>query len=195
MNSLTVGQLQRKIHYAMSQLKPTGERIYSQQNSKTADHMDSNERENDECRGRMDMVVTVRQIDQPQTQQTGALAEQSWRPYIDRLFQQGHSADDIRQSLQEAAKPTLQDDNPYLKDVFNYIDEKRAKSAPARRSSVEVEENNKSIARQAVQSTNLFQTVQSNEGIQISGAIMRRSSSSVSVCTLVQTSRMKNSFT
>lgn len=190
MNSLTTGQLQRKVQYAVSQLKPTDERIYSQYNSTTVDQSSSNERENNECSGRMDMVVTVRQIDQPETQPTETLAEQSWKPYIDRLFEQGHSPKDIRRSLQAAAKPTLQDDNPYLKDVFNYIDEKtnqqRAKTAPLRRSSVEIGENTQSIARQHVQSTNLFQTIKSNEGIQMTGAIMKRSSSSISVCALIE---------
>ena len=190
MNSLTTGQLQRKIHYAMSQLKPTDEPAFGQNNLKTTEPTSSNERENEQCSGQMDMVVTVRQVAQPQSQTTEALADESWKPYIDRLFEQGHSPDDIQQSLQKAAQPTLRNDNPYLKDVFNYIKEKadqqRAKTAPSRGSSIDTGKNATPIARQHIHSTNLFQTVKTDEVVKSGSAIMKRLSPSASVYTLVQ---------
>ncbi len=187
LNSLTTGQLQRKIRYAMSQLKHFDERSYLQNHSKTTKNTRSgiNSKRNSECNGRVDMAVTVRQIDKPYKRRTEISSEQSWKPYVDRLFEQGHSANEIQRLLHEGAKTTMQSDDQRLQDVFNYINikanQQRAKTAPSRIASMETAKNVEPIARQQFRTKNLFQSVKSNETTKSSGRIMTRPSPSISV--------------
>jgi hypothetical protein len=189
LNSLTTGQLQRKVRYAMSQFKHFDERSYLQNHSKTTKNTRSgtNSRRNSECNGRIDMAVTVRQIDKSYTRQTEVSSEQNWKPYVDRLFEQGLSANEIQRLLHEAAKTTMQSDDQRLQDVFNYINikanQQRAKTAPSRITSVETA---KSVARQQFSTKNLFHSAKLNETKKNSGEIMTRSSPSVSVYDLLR---------
>jgi hypothetical protein len=136
LNNLTTGQLQRKIRYAMSQFKSTDEHSYLQNSLKTTktNRSKTNPRKNTDCNGRVDMAVTVRQIDNRHNRQSVVSSDQNWKPYVDRLFDQGHSADEIQRLLREAAETTMQSDDQRLQDVFNYINTKanyqRAKTAP-----------------------------------------------------------------
>ena len=185
LNRLTAGQLQRKIRYAMSQLKHFDGRLYSQNPPKpTKDtRPGSTPRRSNECTGRIDMAVTVRQVDKAHPRQTDASSDQNWKPYVDRLFEQGLSATEIQRLLHEAAKTTLQSDDQRLQDVFDYINRKanqqRAKTAPSRITSVENTKGTESVARQQLPTTNVFHSAKLSETTKSSGGIMARSSLSV----------------
>ena len=122
LNNLTTGQLQRKIRYAMSQFKHIDEQSHLQNNLKQTKNNRS--RKTAECNGRVDMAVTVRQIDNRHNRQSVISSDQNWKPYVDRLLEQGHSAEEIQRLLHEAAETTMQSDDQRLQDVFNYIDTK-----------------------------------------------------------------------
>lgn len=192
LNSLTTGQLQRKVRYAMSQFKHFDERSYLQNHSKTTKNTRSgtNSRRNSECNGRIDMAVTVRQIDKSYTRQTEVSSEQNWKPYVDRLFEQGLSANEIQRLLHEAAKTTMQSDDQRLQDVFNYINikanQQRAKTAPSRITSMETAKSTEPVTRQQFSTKNLFHSAKLNETKKNSGEIMTRSSPSVSVYDLLR---------
>ena len=179
LNSLTTGQLQRKVRHAMSQMKHFDERLYLQNHPKpTKDtRSGSTPRRTSECNGRIDMAVTVRQVDKPHPRQTDASSDQNWKPYVDRLFEQGLSANEIQRLLHEAAKTTLQSDDQRLQDVFDYINKK----ASSRITSVENMKGTESVTRQQFQTTNVFHSARLNETTKVSGGIMARSSPSVSV--------------
>ncbi len=184
LNNLTTGQLQRKIRYAMSQLKHIDEHSYLKNNLKTT----KNNRlgKNTECNGRMDMAVTVRQIDKSHHRhQSTVSSDQNWKPYVDRLFEQGHSANEIQRLLHEAAETTMQSDDQRLQDVFHYINIKanqpRAKTAPPRTVSMATVEKTEPVTPYQFQSTNLFQSNRPKETTSHSGGIMTRPLSSISV--------------
>ncbi len=187
LNNLTTGQLQRKVRYAMSQLKNIDEHSYLQNNLKTtkSNRSERNSKQNTECNGRMDMAVTVRQIDTRPNHQSTISSDQNWKPYVDRLFEQGHSADEIQRLLHEAAEKTMQNDDQRLQDVFNYIHAQanlqRAKTAPSEIAFVVTPKKIKPVSRQQAPPTNLFQSVKPNETTGSSGGIMTRPSSSISV--------------
>lgn len=181
LNTLTTGQLQRKVRYAMSQFKHVDEHSYLQTNLKTTkdNRSGTNSRRTTECNGRIDMAVTVRQIDTRHNRSSVVSSDQNWKPYVDRLFEQGHSADKIQRLLREAAETTMQSDDQRLRDVFDYINTKtstpRAKTAPSETQSVAAAKKNSPVAHQQ------FQSVKSNETSGNNGGIMIRSSSSVLV--------------
>ncbi|UJR28800.1 hypothetical protein I4U23_010025 [Adineta vaga] len=131
LDTLTNGQLQHKIRYAMSQFKSFDENLYRQHNRKTSDRTS---KKSTGCNGRVDMAVTVRQIDQRHNRSSSVTTHQNWKRYVDRLFEQGHSSDEIQQLLYEAARTTMPNDDQRLQNVFNYIDTKakedRLKTAP-----------------------------------------------------------------
>jgi len=119
LNSLTTDQLQRKVHYAMSQLKHMDEQSYLQNSLKIT--KTNHSRRNSDCNGRVDLAVTVRQIDKPHPNQSTTRNDPNWKPYVDRLFEQGYSADEIQQLLQEAAQSTGLYDDRRLQNVYDYI--------------------------------------------------------------------------
>ncbi|CAF3501540.1 unnamed protein product [Rotaria sp. Silwood1] len=163
LNKLTTGQLQRKVRYAMSQLKHIDENSYLRNNFKTTkiNHTNINSRKQTECNGTMDMAVTVRQIDK---HQTTASPDHIWKSYVDRLFDQGHSANEIQRLLHKAAEKTMQCDDYRLQDVFNYINTKtkqqRAKTAPSKIAS---SPKTIPVTSEQSQSTNLFQSIKFNK--------------------------------
>ncbi|CAF0715974.1 unnamed protein product [Adineta steineri] len=167
LNSLTTGQLQRKIRYAMSYFKSLDERLYLQNNLKTTRNNRSSvlkSKQNTVCNGRVDMAVTVRQIDKRHNQQSEISSEQNWKQYVDRLFDQGYSANEIQQLLHDAAKSTTQCDNQRLQDVFNYIHTKAKQQRKVKTTSSGIEfistlTQTKPEIRQEFQSTNLFQGI------------------------------------
>ncbi|CAF0733025.1 unnamed protein product [Adineta steineri] len=167
LNSLTTGQLQRKIRYAMSYFKSLDERLYSQNNLKTTRNNRSTvlkSKQNTVCNGRVDMAVTVRQIDKRHNQQSEISSEQNWKQYVDRLFDQGYSANEIQQLLHDAAKSTTQCDNQRLQDVFNYIHTKAKQQRRVKTTSSGIEfistlTQTKPEIRQEFQSTKLFQGI------------------------------------
>lgn len=123
---MTSGQLQRKIRFAMSQLQEIAEQMIKTNCSiKTST----------DCSGKLDMAVTVRQVDQRHNRQSSTPVHQSWKSYVDRLFDQGNSADEIQRSLREAATTSMPLDQKKLQEVFAYIHAKskqpRATTAPA----------------------------------------------------------------
>ncbi len=149
LNHLTTGQLQRKIRYAMSQLKHIDEHSYLQNNLKQI--KTNRSRKTTECNGRVDMAVTVRQIDNSHNRQSVVSSDQNWKPYVDRLFEQDHSAEEIQRLLREAAETTMQSDDQRLQDVFNYINTKakhqREKTAPSGIAFVGTSTKTKSVTR------------------------------------------------
>ncbi|CAF3535060.1 unnamed protein product [Rotaria sordida] len=187
LNNLTTGQLQRKIRYAMSQLKHIDEHSYLQNNFKTIknNRTNINSRKQTECNGTMDMAVTVRQIDKHHNHQSIVSSNHIWKPYVDRLFDQGHSADEIKRLLHKAAETTMQCDDYRLQDVFNYIDTKskqqRAKTAPSKIGFNAASTKTKPVTSEQFQSTNLFQSMKPNETMDSNNRIMRCSSPSISV--------------
>jgi hypothetical protein len=185
LNNLTTGQLQRKVRYAMSQFKHIDEHSYLRNNLKTTKNNRSgtNSRRNSECNGRIDMAVTVRQIDTRHNRQSTVSPDQNWKPYVDRLFEQGYSADEIQQLLYEAAETTMQSDDQRLQDVFNYINTK-AKTAPSIPAFLATAKETKPMAHQQFQPTNLFQSIKPSETTGSSGGIMTRPSRSISVSDL-----------
>ncbi|CAF0796021.1 unnamed protein product [Rotaria sordida] len=186
LNNLTTGQLQRKIRYAMSQLKHIDEHSYLQNNFKTIknNRTNINSRKQTECNGTMDMAVTVRQIDKHHNHQSIVSSNHIWKPYVDRLFDQGHSADEIKRLLHKAAETTIQCDDYRLQDVFNYIDTKskqqRAKTAPSKIGFNAASTKTKPVTSEQFQSTNLFQSMKPNETMDSNNRIMRCSSPSIS---------------
>ncbi|CAF0746461.1 unnamed protein product [Adineta steineri] len=167
LNSLTTGQLQRKIRYAMSYFKSLDEHLYLQNNLKTTRNDRSTvlkSKQNTVCNGRVDMAVTVRQIDKRHNQQSEISSEQNWKQYVDRLFDQGYSAKEIQQLLHDAAKSTTQCDNQRLQDVFNYIHTKAKQQRRVKTTSSGIEfistlTQTKPEIYQEFQSTNLFQGI------------------------------------
>ena len=130
LNSLTSGQLQRKIRFATSHFQRVADQIHLQTiktNRPTKKPSD--------CSGKLDMAVTVRQIDQRQTRHSATPVPHSWKSYVDRLFERGNSADEIQRSLREAAATSVALDQQKLQEVFDYIHSKskqpRATTAPA----------------------------------------------------------------
>jgi hypothetical protein len=121
---------------------------------------------NSECNGRVDMSVTVRQVDKPSNRQTEASSDQNWKPYVDRLFEQGLSADEIQRLLHEAAKTSMLNDDQRLQDVFNYINIK--------------------ANRQRTTTTTAPSKTTPAKTAKGSGGIMTRSSPSVSVFDLLR---------
>jgi len=190
LNNLTIGQLQRKVRYAMSQFKHIDEHSYLRNNLKTTKNNRSgtNLRRNSECNGRIDMAVTVRQIDTRHNRQSTVSPDQNWKPYVDRLFEQGYSADEIQQLLYEAAETTMQSDDQRLQDVFNYINTKtntqRATTAPSIPAFLATAKETKPMSHQKFQPTNLFQSSKPSETTGSSGGIMTRPSRSISVSDL-----------
>ncbi|CAF4372649.1 unnamed protein product, partial [Rotaria sp. Silwood2] len=186
LNNLTTGQLQRKVRYAMSQLKHIDEHSYLRNNFKTtkSNHTNINSRKQNECNGTMDMAVTVRQIDKRHNRQSIRSPDHIWKPYIDRLFDQGHSADEIQRLLHEAAETTMQCDDYRLQDVFSYINTKvkqsKAKTAPSKIAFVVPSTKTKPVSPAPFQSTNLFQSIKSNEKTSSNSRIMTCPSTSIS---------------
>jgi len=187
LNNLTIGQLQRKVRYAMSQFKHIDEHSYLRNNFKTtkSNRSGTNSRRNTECNGRIDMAVTVRQIDTRHNLQSTVSTDQNWKPYVDRLFEQGYSADEIQRLLYDAAETTMQSDDQRLQDVFNYINTKastqKAKTTPSIPACLGTMKETKLVSYQQFQPTNLFQSIKPSETTDSSGGIMTRPSSSISV--------------
>ncbi|CAF0897679.1 unnamed protein product [Rotaria sp. Silwood1] len=183
LNNLTTGQLQRKVRYAMSQLKHIDENSYLRNNFKTTktNHTNINSRKQTECNGTMDMAVTVRQIDK---HQTTASPDHIWKSYVDRLFDQGHSANEIQRLLHKAAEKTMQCDDYRLQDVFNYINTKtkqqRAKTAPSKIAFIASSPKTIPVTSEQSQSTNLFQSIKFNKTLDNSSKIMICPSTSIS---------------
>ena len=134
LNSLTSGQLQRKIHYAVSQFEHIAEQKRLRQSLQMAKTNHPSKKSSD-CSGTLDMSVTVRQVDQRHHRQASTPVHHSWKSYVDRLFEQGNSADEIQRSLREAATSSAALDHQKLQEVFDYIASKskqpRATTAPA----------------------------------------------------------------
>jgi hypothetical protein len=176
---LTTGQLQRKVRYAMSQFKQIDEHSHLRNTMKATKNNRSgtSSRRGNECNGRVDMAVTVRQIEKCHNHQSVVPTDHNWKPYVDRLFDQGHSANEIQRLLREAAETTMQSDDHRLQDVFDYINTKekqqRAKTAPTGIEFVVTSSKIKSVTRQQSQPTNSFQ---SNETIHKGSGIMTRTS-------------------
>jgi hypothetical protein len=120
----------------MSQLKHVDERSISRTPMQSAENKRrepaSSAKKSSECSGSIDMAVTVRQIDQRCNQTP---VNPTWKSYVDRLFEQGHSADEIQRLLREASEASPERDHPNLQEVFDYIKttakSKRAKTAPS----------------------------------------------------------------
>jgi hypothetical protein len=171
----------------MSQFKLIDEHSYLRNNLKTTktNRLGTNSRRNTECNGRMDMSVTVRQIDAHHNRQSAVSPDQNWKPYVDRLFEQGHSAYEIQRLLHEAAETSMQSDDQRLQDVFNYINTKanatRAKTTPSEIRFTATTKKIKPVTHQQLQSSNIFQAVKPSETTGNSGGIMTRSSPSISV--------------
>lgn len=111
------------------------------------------------------MLVTVRQIDKIQHCQSVVPSDLVWKPYVDRLFDQGYSSEEIQRLLHEAAAAsTMPCDDNRLKDVFNYIDrktkEQRANPASSRITSTAASSEINSITDQLKQSSNVFESMQ-----------------------------------
>lgn len=127
LNSLTTGQLQRKIHYATTQFKHADETLHGRARSASEETKTTSKRDT-ECSGRIDMAVTVRQIDQSHDRPASASSSQNWKGLVDRLFAQGHSSEEIQRLLNKAADttttPATNNDRQRLQDVFAYINTK-----------------------------------------------------------------------
>ncbi|CAF0934072.1 unnamed protein product [Adineta ricciae] len=131
LNNIPVDQLQRRIRYAMSEFKSFDEDLHRQINRSTT----KTNHKTSECSGCMDMAVTVRQIHRRHDRGSTVATHPNWKRYVDRLFEQGHSSEEIEQLLRKAAAPeTIQNDDQRLQGVFNYINSKerqeRLKAAP-----------------------------------------------------------------
>ncbi|CAF3150579.1 unnamed protein product [Rotaria socialis] len=171
LNNLTNGQLQRKVRYAMSQLKCTDEYSSLRNDFKSTKINRSTVKSTGQtdCNGALDMTVTVRPIDQHHNRQQSVISSHPiWKPDVDRLFDQGHSADEIHRLIHEAATSTpSQCDDYRLQHVFNYIDAKakqqRARTAPSKIAFVAASPKAKSITHKIFQSTTLFQTIKPTE--------------------------------
>ena len=115
----------------MSQLKHVDEQ-YPIQATKKIPEPAGSAKKSSECSGSIDMAVTVRQIEQ---RRTPPPVNPTWKSYVDRLFEQGHSADEIQRLLREASDASPERDPPNLQEVFDYIKttakSKRAKTAPS----------------------------------------------------------------
>jgi hypothetical protein len=155
----------------MSQFKHIDERVHLQNNLKTTrnNRSEINSKRNTECNGRVDMAVTVRQIDKRHNRQSIISPDQNWEPYVDRLFDQGHSADEIQRLLHEAAEATMRSDDQRLQDVFSYIHtqakQQRAKTAPAGIEFISTPTKTKLVTRQQFQSSKSYETTHGNKTI------------------------------
>lgn len=138
-----------------------------------------------ECNGATDMLVTVRQIEKYHKCQSIVSPDRIWKPYVDQLLNQGHSGEEIQRLLHEAAQTTMKCDDYRLQDVFNYINTKakqqRAKTAPSSVAFVAAQKNTESAAFEQSQSTNIFQSIKSNQTMDCHNEIVTRPLSSISV--------------
>ena len=118
LNDLTTGQLQRKIRYALSKFKCIDEDKCFQNNFKTIENNRSS-RKSILCDGTVDALVTVRQVEHKHHHCQSS--DHIWKSYVDRLFDQGRSADEIQRLLYRTTETTMQTNDYHLQDVFNYI--------------------------------------------------------------------------
>lgn len=165
----------------MSQLKhvdePSPLRTPAQATKKNHEST-SSAKKSSECSGSVDMAVTVRQIEQ---RRNPPPVNPTWKSYVDRLFEQGHSADEIQRLLREASEASSERDHPNLQEVFDYIKttakSKRAKNAPAGIEFISRSPKTISPFRELSPSTNLFQSGQSSETIRIGNTTVSQTSS------------------
>ena len=138
LNSLTSGQIQRKIQQALSILKNDDHQVNRRpifQNVKLSRYPENHRRQQRDCDGKMDSLVTVRQIEQPPPRPENVSSEHAWKTYVDRLMAKGSSPGEIQRLLQEAAETNMQRDHEKLKIVFDYINRKMKPSESERSSS------------------------------------------------------------
>ena len=127
----------------------------------------SSVKKSNECSGSIDMAVTVRQIDQRRNRSSLTPVDQTWKSYVDRLFEQGLLADEIQRLLREAAETSPERDHHNLQEVFNYIKTKakpeRAKTAPSGIEFISRSSKTMSPFRELSRSGSLFQSSPSKE--------------------------------
>lgn len=128
MNNLTAGQLQQRAHYAISQLKKADQHFdkhYTADHVNRKRHLQNADKILNDCDGKMDTIITVRQIDQYQSREGNLPSNQTWQIYVDKLLAQGCSANEIQKLLREAADDSMDNNPERLREVFAYLNSKR----------------------------------------------------------------------
>ena len=126
------------------------------------------------------MAVTVRQITKRHYRPSDASVNHSWQCHIDRLLNQGHSAEEIQQLLRKAAEMDKDSDQQRLQDVFDYLHAK-VKRAGVRTVASGIEfiptspRTTTAGAKRSSPSPTLFQTSQSNDAVSLPGSWGRSS--------------------